>query len=62
VAAFEFFWDRVVPGGLVLMDDHSYRGYEDQKRALDAAAARRAVRILSLPTGQGLVIKPASRV
>jgi hypothetical protein len=56
VAAAEFFWDRLVPGGLVLLDDYAYRGYRAQKVAMDRFAQTKASQILSLPTGQGLLI------
>lgn len=59
VAAMEFFWDRLVPGAVVLFDDYAYNGYESQKRAMDEFARRKNVAIASLPTGQGLLIKPA---
>ena len=60
VAALEYLWPRIAPGGFVLMDDYAYRGFEPQKIALDAVASARNVRILSIPTGQGLLIKPAT--
>jgi hypothetical protein len=56
VAALEYFWERLGPGALVLFDDYGYRGYEAQKRALDAFARPRDVPIATLPTGQGLLI------
>ena len=59
VAAFEFFWDRLVPGAYILLDDYAYHGYDTQKSAMDAAAKTKDVKIVSLPTGQGLLIKPA---
>jgi hypothetical protein len=59
VAAAEHFWDRLVPGAVVLLDDYAYLGYESQKEAMDGFAARRGVAICSLPTGQGLLLKPA---
>lgn len=59
VAAAEFFWERLVPGALVLLDDYAYRGYRAQKVAMDRFAEARANKILSLPTGQGLLLKPA---
>jgi len=58
VAAFNHFWERLVPGAFVLFDDYSYHGYEMQHEALGDMAASRGLRILSLPTGQGLLIKP----
>ena len=56
-AAPEFFWDRLVTGAPVLLDDHAYAGYRHQKPAMDAVAAARGTTIASLPTGQGLLIK-----
>jgi hypothetical protein len=57
-AALEFFWPRLSPGAIVLLDDYAYFGYELQAEAIDAAAAVLGVSVLSLPTGQGLIIKP----
>lgn len=59
VAAAEFLWDRLVPGGVILLDDYAYAGYRSQKLAMDVFARSKAVQVLSLPTGQGLIIKPA---
>lgn len=59
IAAFEYFWGRLVPGAFILLDDYAYYGFEPQKAAMDAAAAAKGLRIVSLPTGQGLLIKPA---
>lgn len=58
VAAINFFWERLVPGAVVLFDDYAYRGFESQKHPLDAFAKEKHVMIASLPTGQGLLIKP----
>jgi hypothetical protein len=60
VAALEYLWPRLVPGAFVLLDDYAYVGYEAQKHAMDALAAKLDVAIASLPTGQGLLVKPPS--
>lgn len=57
-AAAEFFWPRLVTGALMLFDDYAYKEYNPQKVALDSFAHSKGVTVLSLPTGQGLVIKP----
>lgn len=57
-AALEFLWDRLVPGALVLLDDYAYRGFAAQKRSMDEFAVSRGVAIASLPTGQGLLVRP----
>lgn len=58
VAAMEYMWDSLVLGAIVLMDDYAYIGYRSQKLGMDRFAAAKGVPILSLPTGQGLLIKP----
>ena len=58
VAALDFFWPRIVPGGFVLLDDYAQREFGAQKFAMDVAAAARGLEVLSMPTGQGLLLKP----
>jgi hypothetical protein len=55
--ALKFFWPKMTQGGVILFDDHSFHGYRPQKIALDDAAESLGVKIASLPTGQGLLIK-----
>lgn len=57
-AAIEYFWPKLVPGAVVILDDYDWRGYEEQKATMDEFAARMGTEVLSLPTGQGLLIKP----
>jgi hypothetical protein len=61
VAAAYFFWNRLVPGALMLLDDYAYHGYRLQKVAMDRFAQAQGNQILSLPTGQGLLINPGRR-
>ncbi len=61
IAALTYFWDRLVAGAPVLLDDYAYLGYTQQKYALDDFARERCVSICSLPTGQGLLTKPLPR-
>lgn len=55
--ALRFFWDRISTGGIVIMDDYNYFGYDAQGDALDRVAGELGVTILSLPTGQGMLVK-----
>ncbi len=59
--AAEYFWPRLVDGAFVLLDDYAYKGYEAQKIAMDKFARRVGVSILSMPTGQGLMVRPPHR-
>lgn len=57
IAALEYLWPKVSPGGIVLLDDYAYYGYQTQKDAFDEWSCRYDVPIAGLPTGQGLIIK-----
>lgn len=59
VAALRYFWPRLSPGAFVLLDDYAYRGFDEQRLAMDELANELGVQICALPTGQGLLIKPA---
>lgn len=56
-AALEYLWDHLSPGALVLLDDYAYAGNESLANAIDSAAVSLGSQVLSLPTGQGLIIK-----
>ena len=58
VAALRHFWDRLVPGAMILLDDYAFFGFGPQKRAMDDFAREHGVAICAFPTGQGLIIKP----
>jgi hypothetical protein len=59
--ALEFFWDKLVAGALIVLDDYGFSanqtGYINQKLAIDSFAIKKGVSVLSLPTGQGLIVK-----
>ena len=58
LAALSYFWDRLSPSAIVVLDDYGWMGFETQRDALNTFAASKGCRIASLPTGQGLLIKP----
>ncbi|MEO8413520.1 MAG: TylF/MycF/NovP-related O-methyltransferase [Ginsengibacter sp.] len=59
VQALEFFWSKMVSGGVIILDDYGYANVtQNQKEAHDAFAKSKNVEILTLPTCQGLLIKP----
>ncbi len=57
IAAGEFFWDRLMTGALILLDDYAYVGCSKQREAWDDFARSKGYTILSMPTGQGIIIK-----
>lgn len=57
-AALRHFWPRMVPGAVVVLDDYAFCGYEAQHEVANIFAAEMQVPILTLPTGQGVIVKP----
>lgn len=58
VAALKYFWPRLGQGAVVVLDDYGFRGHQAQKDAIDALCIELGTEVLSLPTGQGLILKP----
>lgn len=56
-ASLEFFWEKLVKGGIILLDDYGFRGYELQHESANEFAKKVGRVILPLPTGQGILIK-----
>jgi hypothetical protein len=60
IAAAHHLWPRLVAGAVILLDDYGGGpAYSRQKNAFDALAGELGFKILTLPTGQGLIIKIA---
>ena len=57
IACAEYFWDKIVKGGVVILDDYGFPLHIQQKLAFDKFAKERNIEIMSLPTGQGIIIK-----
>jgi O-methyltransferase len=53
----EALWDRIVPGGVILIDDYDWSGCEAQRDMWDVFMSSRGHAILCLPTGQGVVLR-----
>lgn len=58
IAAIEFFWCKLVPGAIVILDDYGFTRHHAQKKAFQGWSRRTGIEILDLPTGQGLIFKP----
>ncbi len=50
-------WNRIPRGGVVLLDDYAYYGYQQQYQAMNKLAEELKFDILSTATGQGIIIK-----
>lgn len=58
IAVLEVLFERIVPGGILILDDYEWSGpYRRQKILESQWFAERDYRVMPLPTGQGLVFK-----
>ena len=56
-SALEYFWPKMAPGGVIVLDDYGFAGHDEQRLSADEFAASVGHAVLALPTGQGLIIK-----
>jgi len=54
LSSLEFFYPRLVRGGIMLFDDYGWLGYEDTKKTIDKFFSDKPGIILKLPTGQAI--------
>lgn len=56
-ACIKLLWEKMVPGAMVVIDDYAFVGHEPQYEIWNDFAAGHNRRILTLPTGQGLLMR-----
>lgn len=57
ISALDYFWDKLVEGAVIILDDYTYYSHEDQYQQMTEFCKNKNINILPLPTGQGLIIK-----
>ena len=58
IAAANYFWDKLVSGGVMILDDYGFPAHIAQKKAFDEFAKQKNVSLLYIPTGQAIIFKP----
>jgi O-methyltransferase len=53
----EFFYDRMVAGGVIIMDDYGFQNCPGAHRAANEFMSKRSEEIIHLATGQGVIIR-----
>lgn len=57
ISAIDFFWDKLEKGAIVILDDYGFEMHLAQKIAFDEFCSKKGCEVLSLPTGQGMIVK-----
>ena len=57
IASLDYFWDRLLPGGIVLFDDFAWPGYEDTRTEVEKWCHSRGQDLFQFPTGQAAIFK-----
>lgn len=57
-ACIDLLWPKLVPGAIVVLDDYAFTKCRIQQDMWDAFAKEHSIAVASLPTGQGLIVKP----
>jgi O-methyltransferase len=57
VASLRLLWNLITPGGIVILDDYCHAGRKAQFKAINELGLELKFNVLSLPTGQGVIIK-----
>lgn len=57
VAAIDFFWERIRAGGIILLDDYGFIGYDETRKAVDKWVNKSNAFLLAIPTGQAIIFK-----
>jgi hypothetical protein len=55
--ALEFTWEKLVRGGIIILDDYGFPGHIEQKKSHDRFIREKGSLIYTCPTGQGIIIK-----
>tara|TARA_B110000444_G_scaffold261018_1_gene310501 strand:- start:161 stop:877 length:717 start_codon:yes stop_codon:yes gene_type:complete len=53
----ELIFDKVTLGGIIILDDFGWSAYHEQQNKEKEFFLKRGLKVLELPTGQGIVIK-----
>ena len=54
----ERLWPLISPGALIVFDDYAHKGHRPQYDMWNDFAAKMGTTVVTLPTGQGLIIRP----
>lgn len=60
LAALDFFWEKMLPGGIILFDDFAWPGYEDTRLQIETWCEKKNIDVMQLPTGQALISRKAT--
>ena len=57
IKTLNYFWENLLPGGVIILDDYAWPGQFDTKKIVDEWIIDKKGSLLHLPTGQAIFIK-----
>ncbi|OEU50024.1 MAG: hypothetical protein BA861_00210 [Desulfobacterales bacterium S3730MH5] len=57
LASLRFFYERLSPGGIIVCDDYGFITCPGARKAMDLFFSKKPEEVISLPTGQGFVMR-----
>ena len=57
IASLDFFWHKMRSGGIVLLDDYGFIGYQETRKAVDLWVNKNDALLIAIPTGQAIIFK-----
>lgn len=57
IGTIERIWNRITPGGIIILDDYGLAGHEEQNVAWNEFSRKKDRMIMALPTGQGILMR-----
>ena len=57
IGVLKFIFDRIVSGGIIILDDFGWSAYSEQQQKEKDFFQKRNLKVMELPTGQGIVLK-----
>jgi O-methyltransferase len=57
IECLDLLWSKITTNAIILIDDYSFRGFESSKLAFDSFVSNKKKKILTLASGQGILIK-----
>lgn len=57
LATLEYFYPKLIPGGVIYLDDYGWHGYEKLREVVDEFFENKPDKLLHLASGNSIIVK-----